>query len=210
MGRYTDAICRLCRRHGEKLFLKGTRCNTEKCAMTRRAFAPGQHGPSRSKSKLSNYGLQMKEKQKVKRIYGVLERQFRRYFAIASKSKGVTGKILLQLLERRLDNVVFRMGLGVSRTQARQLVRHNFVIVDSKRVNIPSYLVSAQEVIQIKPTDKAKKKAAEIMELTKDRTVPSWLEFDAKELKARVTRLPEKDDIQMPIQEQLIVELYSK
>jgi len=210
MGRYIDAKCRLCRRHGEKLFIKGTKCNTEKCAMARRAFAPGQHGQTKTRSKLSNYGLQMKEKQKVKRIYGVLEKQFRRYFATASKSKGVTGKILLQLLERRLDNVIFRMGLGVSRTQARQLVRHNFVLVDSKRVNIPSYLVCAQEVIQIKATDKAKKKVGEILELTRDRTVPSWLEFEAKEFKARVTRLPEKDDIQQPIQEQLIVELYSK
>jgi len=210
MGRYIDAVCRLCRREGEKLFLKGTRCNTEKCAMTRRAFPPGQHGPNRSKSKLSNYGVQLREKQKVKRIYGVLERQFRKYFAIAAKSKGVTGKILLQLLERRLDNVVFRMGLAVSRTQARQLVGHNFVLVNSKRVNIPSYLVEALETIEIKATDKAKKKMAEIMELTRDRTVPSWLEFNAVELKAKVTRLPEKGDLQQTIQEQLIVELYSK
>jgi len=209
MARYTDASCRLCRREGEKLFLKGPRCFTEKCAIVKRAYAPGQHGQGR-KQKLSNYGLQLREKQKVKRIYGVLERQFRKYFQIASKTKGVTGKVLLQLLERRLDNVIFRMGLAISRPQARQIVRHNMVFVNSKRVNIPSFLVDKDDSVNIKVKDKAAKKIKEIMELSKDRTVPSWLEFDAPSLSAKVIRLPEKNDIQQQIQEQLIVELYSK
>ena len=209
MARYTDAVCRLCRRQGEKLFLKGTRCNTPKCGVSKRAFAPGQHGSAR-KSKLSNYGLQLREKQKVKRMYGILERQFRSYFETASKTKGVTGKVLLQLLERRLDNVIFRMGLAASRSEARQIVRHNFVLVDSKRVNIPSYLVAKDELVAIKPGEKAQKLVKENLELTKDRSVPTWLEFNPQELKAKVLRLPEKEDIAFPIQEQLIVELYSK
>jgi len=208
MARYIDAVCKLCRRETEKLFLKGTKCTTEKCPIAKRAYAPGQHGMV--KPKLSNYGVQLREKQKVKRIYGVLERQFRRYFVIASKSKGVTGKILLQLLERRLDNVVFRLGIGVSRAQARQIVRHNFIYVNSKRVNIPSYLVNKDDAIQLKSKEKAKNKIKENLELTKDRTVSSWLEFNRESLSAKVLRLPEKEDIRQPIQEQLIVELYSK
>jgi len=208
MARYTDPVCKLCRREGEKLFLKGTRCFTPKCAVAKRAYAPGQHG--QNKQKLSNYGLQLKEKQKAKWMYGVLEKQFRRYFKIASKTKGVTGKVLLQLLERRLDNVVFRLGLGISRSQSRQVVRHNFVYVNSRRVNIPSYLVKQDEIIQIKAKDKALNKLKDNLELSGDRSVPSWLEFNAQEMKAKVLRLPEKGDIQQPIQEQLIVELYSK
>ncbi len=209
MGRYIDAVCRLCRRQGEKLFLKGTKCQTEKCPIAKRAYPPGQHGQGR-RQKLSNYGLQLKEKQKVKRIYGVFEKQFRKYFKIASKTKGVTGKVLLQLLERRLDNVVFRMGLGISRSQARQIVRHNMVAVNSRRVNIPSYLVSKDDVVEIKTKEKAKIKIKDNLELSKDRTVPSWLEFNPGEMKGKVLRLPEKNDIQQPISEQLIVELYSK
>ncbi len=209
MARYINPVCRLCRRQGEKLFLKGTRCVTQKCAISKRSYAPGQHG-QRGKQKLSNYGLQLKEKQKAKWMYGVLERQFRRYFKIASKSKGVTGKVLLQLLERRLDNVIFRLGLGVSRSQSRQIVRHNFVYVNSKRVNIPSYLVKQGDNIAVKAKEKAMKKLRENLELSRDRTVSSWLEFNIQELKATVLRLPEKEDIQQPIQEQLIVELYSK
>ncbi|MDD5476803.1 MAG: 30S ribosomal protein S4 [Candidatus Omnitrophica bacterium] len=209
MGRYTGAVCRLCRRQGEKLFLKGTRCQTEKCAASKRAYPPGQHGQGR-RQKLSNYGVQLKEKQKVKRIYGVLERQFRKYFKIASKTKGVTGKVLLQLLERRLDNVIFRMGLGISRSQARQIVRHNLVAVNSRRVNIPSYLVDKDDLVEIKAKDKAKIKIKDNLELSKDRTVPGWLEFNAAQMRAKVVKLPEKTDIQQPIQEQLIVELYSK
>ncbi len=208
MGRYTDAVCRLCRREGEKLFLKGPKCLTEKCPAAKRAYAPGQHGANRQK--LSNYGLQLREKQKVKRIYGIREQQFRRYFHIASKSKGVTGKVLLQLLERRLDNAIFRLGVAVSRAQARQIVRHNFVFVNSKRVNIPSYLISSGDVIEIKAKEKAQKKIRENLELSKDRTVAPWFEFNPQELKAKVTRLPEKQDIQQTIREQMIVELYSK
>jgi small subunit ribosomal protein S4 len=209
MARYIGAVCRLCRRQGEKLFLKGTRCQTEKCGIAKRAFPPGQHGEGR-RQKLSNYGVQLKEKQKVKRIYGVLERQFRKYFKIASKTKGVTGKVLLQLLERRLDNVVFRMGLAISRSQARQIVRHNLIAVNSRRVNIPSFLVDKDDVIEIKSKDKPKIKIKDNLELSKERTVPSWLEFNAAEMKAKVLRLPEKGDIAQQIQEQLIVELYSK
>ena len=211
MARYIDAVCRLCRRQGEKLFLKGTKCTTEKCPASRRAYPPGQHGQGgKRRGKLSNYGLQLKEKQKVKRIYGVLEKQFRRYFKIASKTKGVTGKVLLQLLERRLDNVVFRLGLGLSRAQARQLVRHNLISVNARRVNIPSYLVTGGDLVQVKAKEKALIKIKDILEQSKDRTVPSWLEFKASDLSGKVLRLPEKDDIQQPIQEQLIVELYSK
>ncbi|MFA6357194.1 MAG: 30S ribosomal protein S4 [Candidatus Omnitrophota bacterium] len=209
MGRYTGAVCRLCRRQGEKLFLKGLRCNTEKCGIAKRAYPPGQHGEGR-RQKLSNYGVQLKEKQKVKRIYGVMEKQFRLYFKTASKTKGVTGKVLLQLLERRIDNVVFRMGLAISRAQARQIVRHNWIAVNSRRVNIPSFLIDKDDIIEIKAKDKAKIKVKDNMELSKERTVPSWLEFDAASMKAKVLRLPEKSDIQQPIQEQLIVELYSK
>ena len=209
MSKNHGPSCRLCRREGRKLFLKGTKCQTEKCAANKRAYPPGQHGQGR-RQKLSNYGVQLKEKQKVKRIYGVLEKQFRKYFKIASKTKGVTGKVLLQLLERRLDNVVFRMGLGISRSQARQIVRHNLITVNSRRVNIPSYLVGKDDVIEIKSKDKVKIKIKDNLELAKDRTVPGWLEFSAAEMKGKVLRLPEKNDIQQPIQEQLIVELYSK
>lgn len=208
MGRYTDAVCRLCRREGEKLFLKGTKCFTEKCPAAKRAYAPGQHG--QNKSKHSNYGLQLREKQKVKRIYGVREKQFRRYFKIASKTKGVTGKVLLQLLERRLDNVIFRIGIALSRAAARQIVRHNMVQVNNRRANIPSFLVGKDDTIQIKVKDKALAKIKDNLEVSKDRTVPAWLEFNAGQLQAKVVRLPEKEDIQQQIQEQLIVELYSK
>ncbi|MFH1397824.1 MAG: 30S ribosomal protein S4 [Candidatus Omnitrophota bacterium] len=210
MGRYTGPVCRLCRRDQQKLFLKGTRCNTEKCGLAKRGYVPGQHGEAKARIKLSNYGLQLREKQKVKRMYGLFEKQFRRYFKIASKSKGVTGKVLLQLLERRLDNVVFRLGLASSRAQARQIVRHNFIWVNSKRVNIPSYLIAKDDSVQLKAKDKAMVKIKDNLELTKDRTVPAWLEFNINLHQAKVLRLPEKDDIQQPIQEQLIVELYSK
>ncbi|MGE5308943.1 MAG: 30S ribosomal protein S4 [Deltaproteobacteria bacterium] len=210
MARYTDAVCRMCRRDQKKLFLKGTKCNTDKCPVSKRAFPPGQHGPSKTRIKLSNYALQLREKQKVKRVYGVLERQFRRYFAIASKSKGVTGKVLLQLLERRLDNVVYRMGIGQSRANARQIVRHNHVTVDGERVNIPSYIITNGATVAIVGKEKAKGKMKENLEYTKDRTVPKWLEFNAGELKAKVIRLPEKSDIGMPVEEALIVEYYSK
>jgi len=209
MARYKGAVCRLCRREKEKLFLKGTKCVTEKCPVSRRSYIPGEHGKT-ARFKLSNYGLQLREKQKVKRMYGVLEKQFRRYFHIAAKSKGVTGKILLQLLERRLDNLIFRAGIGLSHAQARQIVRHNFVYVNSKRVNIPSYLVKAEDIINIKTKKKADKLIKDNIELSKERTQPGWLEVNKDKLEIKILRLPEKEDIQQPIQEQLIVELYSK
>lgn len=208
MARYTGAVCRLCRRQGEKLFLKGPRCNSPKCAVAKRASPPGEHG--QRKQKISNYGLQLREKQKLKRMYGVMEKQFRRYFEIAAKSKGVTGRLLLQLLERRMDNVIFRLGLAVSHAQARQVVRHNFVYVNSKRVNIPSYLIDKDDIIELKTKDKSLPKFKENLELSRDRSVPAWLEFDLAQLKAKVLRLPEKEDIPRTIQEQLVVELYSK
>jgi small subunit ribosomal protein S4 len=208
MARYIDAVCRLCRRQGEKLFLKGPKCSSPKCPLAKRSYAPGQHG--QSKPKLSNYGLQLREKQKVRRIYGVLEKQFRRYFRIASKSKGVTGKVLLQLLERRLDNVIFRLGVAVSRASARQIVRHNFIYVNSRRVNIPSYFVDKDDIIELKAKEKALANIKENLEFSKERSVPSWLEFNPSEFKAKVLRLPVKEDIPSVIQEQLIVELYSK
>ena len=209
MARYTDAVCRLCRRGGEKLFLKGLRCYSQKCGIVKRAYAPGQHGQNQ-KRKLSNYGVQLAEKQKAKRIYGVLEKQFRSYFETAAHIKGVTGRTLLQLLERRLDNVVFRLGLAVSRAQARQIVRHNFIYVNSQRVNIPSFLISKDDVVEVKAKEQAAKKIRDNIEQSKDRTVASWLTFNAKDLKATVLRLPEKEDSESTIQEQLIVELYSK
>lgn len=210
MARYINAVCRLCRREQEKLFLKGTKCDTGKCALTKRAYAPGQHGPKRTRTKLSNYGLQLREKQKVKRMYGLMERQFRKYFAIASKSKGVTGKILLQLLERRLDNAIFRLGWAISRAQARQMVGHGHIQVNSRGVNISSFLLKTNDVIQAAPKDKARELIRQNLEVTKDRSVAGWFESSPKEFKASVIRLPEKEDIQQPIEEQLIVELYSK
>jgi small subunit ribosomal protein S4 len=209
MARYREAVCKLCRREKEKLFLKGNKCVTEKCPVARRSYAPGEHGQTR-RFKLSNYGLQLREKQKVKRMYGVLEKQFRRYFHIATTSKGVTGKILLQLLERRLDNLIFRAGFGLSHAQARQVVRHNFVCVNSKRVNIPSYLVKPDDIVSIKTKEKKAKFIKDNIEISKERSTPGWIEVVRDKLEIRVLRYPEKEDIQQPIQEQLIVELYSK
>ena len=208
MSRYIGAVCRLCRREGEKLFSKGAKCNTDKCPISRRTYAPGEHGQARIK--LSNFGLQLREKQKVKRMYGVLEKQFRRYFAIAARSKGVTGKILIQLLERRLDNCLLRLGIASSRNQARQIIRHNFIYVNSNRVNIPSFSVAKDDVIKVKQSEKSLKLIKQNLELAKERSIPSWLEWDGTKYQAKVIRLPEKDDLRQPIQEQLIVELYSK
>ena len=211
MARRIDPVCRLCRREGMKLFLKGERCYSPKCAFEKRNYAPGMHGKKGSfKRKESDFATQLREKQRARRIYGVQERQFRRYFRNAQHVKGMTGVTLLLTLERRLDNVVFRMGLATSRAQARQVVRHNFVWVNSKRVNIPSFLIDKDDVVEVKAKEKAKKKILENMELSKDRSVPPWLDFNAQELKSKVARLPEKDDIPANIQEQLIVELYSK
>lgn len=211
MARYTGAVCRLCRREGQKLFLKGTRCTTEKCAVSRRTFAPGQHGQGQMRKKESNYGTQLREKQKVKRMYGLLEAQFRHYFRIAARSKGVTGIMLLQLLERRLDNVVFRMNLASSRSEAREIVQHGFVYVNDKRVDIPSYTVKIGNVIAVKAKKEAMiKMLKERREALTDRLIPKWLEVDKDEFKAKVIDVPTKEDIGFPIQEQLIVELYSK
>ena len=208
MARNTGPSCRLCRREGAKLFLKGSRCVSDKCAISRREYAPGQHGQIRKKE--SNYGLQMREKQKVKRIYGVLERQFRHYFQIAERSREVTGIMLLQLLERRLDNVIYRMNLGNSRAEARQLVQHGRVYVNGKRVDIPAYTVKLGDDISVKVSEKLTKALGDRVEILKDRPTAKWLEVDGKALKAKVTAIPTKEDVGFPIQEQLIVELYSK
>jgi len=209
MARSIGPSCRLCRREGIKLFLKGSRCMTEKCGVARRDFAPGQHGQIRKKE--SNYGLQLREKQKVKRIYGVLEKQFKHYFRIAERSKAVTGLMLLELLERRLDNVVFRVNLASSRSEARQLVQHGRVYVNGKRVDIPSYTVKLGEEVSVKAKEaQGQKRLAETFEALKDRMIPKWLALDAANFKAKVVNMPTKEDVGFPIQEQLIVELYSK
>ena len=209
MARYTDAVCRLCRREGIKLFLKGTKCFSDKCPIEKRNFAPGQHGKDR-KAKIVGYGLQLREKQKAKRMYFTQEGQFRNYFEKAARSKGVTGEILLQQLERRLDNVVYRLGFAQSRRQARQLVRHGHVAVNARKVNIPSYEVSAGEEIAIR--DGSRKLA--VLELAKEfashGTLPNWLEVNRDAYTARILSLPKREDIQLPVNEQLIVELYSK
>ena len=208
MARYTGASCRLCRREGEKLYLKGERCTTNKCAIARRGYAPGQHG--QNKKKLSEYGLQLREKQKARRYYGILEGQFRRYFEMAVKKKGITGENLLQILESRLDNVVYRMGLAVSRREARQLVRHGHFTVNGKRVDIPSYLVKVGDVIAVKEKSKSSPKMQSNKEYAAGRPRPKWLECDAEEMSGKVVALPAREDIDLPIRENLIVELYSK
>ena len=209
MARYAGPVCRLCRREGMKLFLKGTKCFTDKCPVEKRNFAPGQHGKDR-KAKIVGYGLQLREKQKAKRIYFTLEKQFRNYFEKAARAKGVTGEKLLQQLERRLDNVVYRLGFAISRRQARQLVRHGHVAVNGRKVNIPSYQVAAGEEIAVR--DKSKKMT--VLETSKDFTshqpAVTWLEVDRDNYKGRVTSLPKREDINLPVNEQLIVELYSK
>lgn len=210
MGKYIGSSCRLCRREGEKLFLKGTRCTTHRCAVDRRAYAPGQHGAGGRRTKLSNYGLQLREKQKVKRIYGLYEKQFRNYFIKAATGKGVTGEVLLQFLERRLDNVIFQLGFCTSRRQARQLVGHGFVYVNDQRVNIPSFLVKQNDQIFVKFKKKGKQAVDDNVKANKDRTVPDWLEVDHAHYKAKIKRFPQREDIGFPVNEQLIVELYSR
>ena len=209
MGRYTGPSCRICRREGMKLFLKGTKCYTPKCTIEKRAFPPGQHGQIRVK--LSDYGIQLREKQKVKRLYGLLERQFRRYFGLAQKVKGVTGQMLLEMLERRLDNVLYRMGFATSRREGREMVRHRAVTVNGRLVDIPSYLIKVADVVQVAAQRTGQ--AARIkdnLERMKDHPAPAWIQVDAGQLKGVIVRAPQKDDINLPIQEQLIVELYSK
>ena len=208
MARYTGAVCRLCRREGQKLFLKGDRCYTDKCAVERRAYAPGMHGNARNK-KLSEYGVQLREKQKARRYYGVLESQFAEYFEMASKRKGMTGENLLAILESRLDNVVYRLGFAMSRAEARQLVRHGHFTVNGKKVNIPSYLVSVGETIELKDSSHSLDKFKGALEANASRVVPKWLEMDKNNV-AKVVAVPAREDIDLPIEEHLIVELYSK
>ena len=209
MARYKDAVCRLCRREGMKLFLKGAKCFTDKCPIEKRNFAPGQHGKDR-KAKVVGYGLQLREKQKAKRIYFTQEGQFRNYFEKAVRSKGVTGELLLQQLERRLDTVVYRLGFGMSRRQARQLVRHGHVAVNGKKVNIPSYQVSVGEEISIREGSRKLSILEQAKEFAAHQSAPTWLEIDRENYKGRVLALPKREDIQLPVNEQLIVELYSK
>ena len=208
MARYIGPACRICRRQGMKLFLKGTKCVTEKCPFNKRGFPPGQHGQGRIR--VSDYGLQLREKQKVKRMYGLLERQFRGTFQQASRAEGVTGEKLLELLERRLDNVIFRLGFATSRAQARQVVRYGHVTVSDRRVSIPSYSVRPGEVIRVVGSEGFLKSVKEIREVTKERLLAPWLDRHPEELMATVMGVPKRGDVQFPIQEQLIVELYSK
>ena len=208
MARYRESVCKICRRESLKLFLKGDRCYTDKCAFERRGYAPGQHGLRRGK--VSEYALRLREKQKVKRLYGLLENQFHGYFVKAERSRGVTGENLLSLLERRLDNVVFRMGFANSRSEARQLVRHNHFLVNGKKVNIPSYLVKTGTVVELKEKSKKNLKINAALGAVNRRGIPEWLESSKETLKGTVKSLPKREYLTLPIQEQLIVELYSK
>ena len=208
MARYTGAVCKLCRREGQKLFLKGERCYTGKCAISRRAYAPGQHGQGRKK--VSEYGIQLRAKQKARRFYGVLESQFATYFDIAERQQGMTGENLLRILESRLDNVVYRLGLASSRAQARQIVRHGHFLVNGKRVNIPSYLVKPSEVIAVCEKSRGKDSIKAIIDENASRPVPEWLSINKETLEATVTKLPNREDIDLDVAEHLIVELYSK
>jgi len=208
MARYIGPVCRLCRREGEKLFLKGEKCAKNSCPVSKRPTAPGQHGTSRKR--LSEYGLQLREKQKAKRIYGVLESQFRKYFDIADRTPGITGENLLKQLELRLDNVVFRMGLGRSRTEARQVVRHNLVTVNGKKVNIPSYQVKVGDVVQVREKSRSLDRFKEILSVTDRRAIPEWMTSDHAELKGVINAVPTREQIPTDVRETLIVELYSK
>lgn len=208
MARYTDAVCKLCRREGQKLFLKGQRCYTDKCAITRRAYAPGQHGQGRKKT--SEYGLQLRAKQMTKRYYGVLESQFRGYYELATNKEGKTGEELLSTLETRLDNVIYRLGWANSRPEARQLVVHGHFTVNGKRVDIPSYLTRVGEVISIQDKSRSSEKFKAILEANSARPVAKWLDLDRDKLEAKVIAVPARDDIDLAVDETLIVELYSK
>jgi small subunit ribosomal protein S4 len=208
MARYRESVCRLCRREAMKLFLKGDRCFTNKCAIERRNFPPGQHGKRRSK--ILGYGIQLREKQKVKRFYGVLENQFRLTFQKAERMRGVTGENLLSLLERRLDNVVHRLGFAASRTQARQLVRHGHVRVNGRKVNVPSFVVNAGALVSVKEKSRKNPLIVGAVETAKGRGIPAWLELNAAEFEGKVVALPKREDVALPVNEKLIVELYSK
>jgi small subunit ribosomal protein S4 len=208
LARYTGPSCRLCRRENMELFLKGDRCYTDKCAIKRRNYAPGQHGQSRSKT--SSYGVQLREKQKVRRIYGILEQQFRGYFAEADRMKGVTGETLLSLLERRLDNVVYRLGFASSRTESRQLVRHGHFTLNGRKVNIPSIQLKSSDVVELREKSRKIASIVDALDAVVRRGIPQWLELDKDAFKGTLKGLPVREDITTPIQEQLIVELYSK
>lgn len=209
MARYTGSVCRICRRENLKLFLKGDRCYSDKCAFDRRSYVPGEHGQRRGR-KVSDYGIQLREKQKVKRMYGLSEKQFRLFFKRADKQKGITGSNLLVMLERRLDNTVYRMGFVNSRTQGRHFVKHNHFLVNGKKVNIPSYLTKAGDVIEVREKSREVKAIEDAMDAVVRRGLPQWLELDKDNFKASIRSLPVREDITMPIEEQLIVELYSK
>lgn len=208
MARYTDSVCRLCRRENQKLFLKADRCYTDKCSFERRAYPPGQHGQGRIK--FSEYGIQLREKQKVKRIYGLVEKQFRLTFEKAERMRGATGHNLVSLLERRLDNVAFRLGFAASRTEARQLVLHNHLLVNGKAVNIPSYTIGKGDLIEVKEKSRKHLRVQAAIEGLKRREVPQWLESDGAHFKGKVRDLPSRDDVTLPMEERLIIELYSK
>lgn len=208
MARYTDAVCKLCRREGQKLFLKGSRCYTNKCAIERRSYAPGQHGQSRKK--VSEYGMQLREKQKAKRYYGILEKQFHKYFLMAERRRGVTGESLLQICESRFDNVIYLLGWASSRAQARQLVTRGHFEINGKKVDIPSYLVKAGDVITVRAAAAETDGIKEIIEVNGGRPVPQWLSLEIEAKEAKVLNLPARDQIDAPVSEQLIVELYSK
>lgn len=208
MARYTGSVCRLCRRENQKLFLKGDRCFTEKCSFERRGYPPGQHGQGRIK--FSEYGLQLREKQKIKRVYGLLEGQFRGLFEKASRMKGITGNHLISMLERRLDNVVYRSGFANSRSEARQLVRHGHFSINGNLVNIPSYLIEKGDLIEVKESSRSTARIGGALESVKRREIPQWLELDSNAFRSRVRDLPVRDDVSMPMQERMVVELYSK
>jgi small subunit ribosomal protein S4 len=208
LARYIESVCRLCRRENLKLYLKGDRCYSDKCAVERRGYPPGQHGQGRAK--FSNYGVQLREKQKVKRMYGLMERQFSNFFTKAERQKGITGTNLLLLLERRLDNLVYRLGFANSRSEARQLVRHSHFTVNGKKVNIPSYLVKVGEVIELREKSRKISKVGESLEAVARRGIPSWLELEKEKFRGRLVSLPAREELTMPIKEQLIIELFSK
>ena len=209
MAVYQGARCRMCRRAGMKLFIKGARCYTDKCAIERRSYAPGEHGKTR-RIKETNYGVQLREKQKVRRMYGVLERQFRNYFEKAAESKGVTGEVLLQMLERRLDNVVYRIGFAANRSQARQLVRHGHLLVNGRKVDIPSFLVKPGDEVMVREKSRKMSVIVNALEARKGQTAPEWLELSPERLAGRILNVPSRGAIAAPVNEQLIVELYSK
>ena len=208
MARYTDAVCRLCRRENQKLFLKGDRCYTDKCAADRRPYPPGQHGQGRTKT--SEYGIQLREKQKAKRYYGVLESQFHSYYKMAARRKGKTGENLLSILEARMDNVVYRLGFAMSRAEARQLVLHGHFLINGRKVNIPSFQVKPGMIVSLKEKSRSLDKLKAVIEANAFRQPPKWLDYDANSMVAKVTSLPYREEIDIPIEEQLIVEFYSK